>query len=110
MKIAFVGCGAVGRALARLWLNAGHEIGAVHARTHAAEAVATIGAGVADGPLDDADGERQHDIGRQGGDPPRAAADAHPEGIGQGNNGGADGGAENKSRRRRQPESGFERT
>jgi len=55
MRIAFVGCGAAGRALARLWVNAGHEIGAVHARTHAAEAVAAIGAGVVDGPLDDAD-------------------------------------------------------
>ena len=55
MKIAFIGCGAAGRALARLWLKAGHEIGAVHAQTHAAEAVAAIGAGVADGPLDAAD-------------------------------------------------------
>jgi len=55
VKIAFVGCGAAGRALARLWLRAGHEIGAIHARTHAAEAVAAIGGGVIDGPLDDAD-------------------------------------------------------
>jgi len=55
MKIAFVGCGAAGRALARLWIKAGHEIGAVHARTHAAEAVAAIGAGTVDGPLEEAD-------------------------------------------------------
>jgi predicted short-subunit dehydrogenase-like oxidoreductase (DUF2520 family) len=55
MRIAFVGCGAAGRALARLWLRAGHEIGAIRARTSAAAAVAAVGAGVANGPLDDAD-------------------------------------------------------
>ena len=54
MKIAFVGAGAAGRALARLWLRAGHEIGAVRTRAHSAEAVAAIGAGTADGPLEDA--------------------------------------------------------
>ncbi len=55
MKIAFVGAGAAGRALARLWLRAGHEIGAVCTRAHSAESVAAIGAGIADGALDDAD-------------------------------------------------------
>ncbi|MHC4849406.1 MAG: Rossmann-like and DUF2520 domain-containing protein [Planctomycetota bacterium] len=55
MKIAFVGCGAAGRALARLWLSAGHEIGAIHARTTAEQAVAAVGAGVANGPLQEAD-------------------------------------------------------
>ncbi|MHC4939420.1 MAG: Rossmann-like and DUF2520 domain-containing protein [Planctomycetota bacterium] len=55
MKIAFVGCGAAGRALARLWLKAGHEIVAIHARNSAAEAVAAVGAGVANGPLEEAD-------------------------------------------------------
>jgi len=55
MRIALVGCGAAGRALARLWLKAGHEIGAVHTRTSAEEAVSAIGAGTANGSLDDAD-------------------------------------------------------
>jgi len=55
MRIAFVGCGSAGRALARLWLRAGHEIGAVRTRTSSREAVAAIGAGVPDGALDDAD-------------------------------------------------------
>lgn len=55
MKIAFVGCGAAGRALARLWLRAGHDIGAIQNRTTSAAAVEAIGAGVADGSLDDAD-------------------------------------------------------
>ena len=55
MRIAFVGCGAAGRALAVAWRRKGHAIGAVHARTSAAAAVKAIGAGVPDGPLDDAD-------------------------------------------------------
>ncbi|MEM8885426.1 MAG: DUF2520 domain-containing protein [Planctomycetota bacterium] len=55
MRISFVGCGAAGRALARLWLRAGHEIGAIRARTHAPEAVAAVGAGEANGSLEDAD-------------------------------------------------------
>jgi predicted short-subunit dehydrogenase-like oxidoreductase (DUF2520 family) len=55
MRIAFVGCGAVGRALAVAWRRKGHAIGAVRARTSAAAAVKAIGAGVANGPLDDAD-------------------------------------------------------
>lgn len=55
MKIAFVGCGAAGRALARLWLRAGHEIGAIQNRSTSADAVVAIGAGTADGSLDDAD-------------------------------------------------------
>jgi len=55
MRIAFVGCGAAGRALAVAWRRKGHEIGAVRARTTAAEAVRVIGAGVPQGPLDDAD-------------------------------------------------------
>ncbi|MFI5402109.1 MAG: Rossmann-like and DUF2520 domain-containing protein [Planctomycetota bacterium] len=55
MRIAFVGCGASGRALAVAWRRKGHAIGAVHARTRAAEAVRVIGAGVPDGPLGDAD-------------------------------------------------------
>jgi predicted short-subunit dehydrogenase-like oxidoreductase (DUF2520 family) len=55
MRIAFVGCGAAGRALAVAWRRKGHAIGAVRARRSAAEAVRVIGAGVPDGPLDDAD-------------------------------------------------------
>jgi predicted short-subunit dehydrogenase-like oxidoreductase (DUF2520 family) len=55
MRIAFVGCGAAGRALAVAWRRKGHAIGAVHARTRAAEAVRVIGAGVPQGPLGDAD-------------------------------------------------------
>lgn len=55
MKIAFVGCGAAGRPLGRVWRAAGHEIGAVHARANAAAAVEAIGAGVADGPLEEAE-------------------------------------------------------
>jgi len=55
MRIAFVGCGAAGRVLAVAWRRKGHAIGAVHARTTAAEAVRVIGAGVPLGPLDDAD-------------------------------------------------------
>lgn len=55
MRIAFVGCGAAGRALAVAWRRKGHAIGAVHARTSAAAAVKAIGAGVPNGPLDDAD-------------------------------------------------------
>jgi len=55
MRIAFIGCGAAGRALARAWLRAGYEIGAVRTRGNAAEAVAAVGAGTPDGPLGDAD-------------------------------------------------------
>jgi predicted short-subunit dehydrogenase-like oxidoreductase (DUF2520 family) len=55
MRIAFVGCGAAGRALAVAWRKKGHDIGAVHARKTAAEAVRVIGAGVPGGPLGDAD-------------------------------------------------------
>ncbi|HEX5138871.1 MAG TPA: DUF2520 domain-containing protein [Planctomycetota bacterium] len=55
MRIAFVGCGAAGRALAVAWRRKGHAIGAVRARTSAAAAVKAIGAGAANGPLDDAD-------------------------------------------------------
>ncbi len=55
MRIAFVGCGAAGRALAVAWQRKGHAIGAIHARRSAAEAVRVIGAGVPDGPLGDAD-------------------------------------------------------
>ncbi len=55
MRIAFVGCGAAGKALAVAWRRKGHGIGAVHARTSAAAAVKAIGAGVPNGPLDDAD-------------------------------------------------------
>jgi predicted short-subunit dehydrogenase-like oxidoreductase (DUF2520 family) len=55
MRIAFVGCGAAGRALGVAWLRKGHAIGAVRARTSAAAAVKALGAGVPDGPLDDAD-------------------------------------------------------
>ncbi len=55
MRIAFVGCGAAGRALAVAWRRKGHAIGAVHARRSAAEVVKVIGAGVPNGPLDDAD-------------------------------------------------------
>jgi predicted short-subunit dehydrogenase-like oxidoreductase (DUF2520 family) len=55
VKISFVGCGAAGRVLARLWLRAGHEIGTIRSRTHATEAVAAIGAGVAGGSLEDAE-------------------------------------------------------
>jgi len=55
MRIAFVGCGAAGRALAVAWLRKGHAIGAVHARRSAAEAVRAIGAGVPGGALGDAD-------------------------------------------------------
>ena len=54
MKIGFVGCGSAGRPLAVGWRDAGHEIGAII--TGAPEdAVAVIGAGVANGSLDDAD-------------------------------------------------------
>jgi predicted short-subunit dehydrogenase-like oxidoreductase (DUF2520 family) len=55
MRIAFVGCGAAGRALGVAWRRKGHAIGAVHARTAAAAAVRVLGAGVPNGPLDDAD-------------------------------------------------------
>ncbi len=55
MRIAFVGCGAAGRPLGVAWRRAGHAIGAVHARESAAEAVRVLGAGVPNGPLDDAD-------------------------------------------------------
>jgi len=55
MRIAFLGCGAAGRPLGVAWRKAGHEIGAVHARTSAAEAVAVLGAGRANGSFDDAD-------------------------------------------------------
>ena len=55
MRIAFVGCGAAGRPLGVAWRKKGHAIGAVHARTSAAEAVRVLGDGVPDGPLDDAD-------------------------------------------------------
>jgi len=55
MRIAFVGCGAAGRVLAVAWRRKGHAIGAVRARTSTAAAVKAIGAGVPDGPLDDAD-------------------------------------------------------
>ncbi|MHC4971836.1 MAG: Rossmann-like and DUF2520 domain-containing protein [Planctomycetota bacterium] len=55
MRIAFVGCGAAGRPLGVAWRRAGHAIGAVHARASAAEAVQVLGAGVPNGPLDDAD-------------------------------------------------------
>jgi len=55
MRIAFVGCGAAGRALGLAWRRKGHEIGAVHARTTAADAVQVLGEGVPGGPLEDAD-------------------------------------------------------
>lgn len=55
MRIAFVGCGAAGRPLGVAWRRKGHAIGAVHARTSAAEAVRVLGDGVPDGPLTDAD-------------------------------------------------------
>lgn len=55
MRIAFVGCGAAGRALGVAWRRKGHAIGGVHGRTSAAAAVKVLGAGVPDGPLDDAD-------------------------------------------------------
>lgn len=55
MKIAFVGCGAAGRALGVAWRRAGHSIGAVQARTTAEEAVRVLGEGVANGSLEDAD-------------------------------------------------------
>ncbi|MHC4134938.1 MAG: Rossmann-like and DUF2520 domain-containing protein [Planctomycetota bacterium] len=55
MRIAFVGCGAAGRPLGVAWRRNGHAIGAVHARTSAAEAVRVLGAGVPNGPVDDAD-------------------------------------------------------
>jgi len=54
VKIAFVGCGSAGRPLAVGWRDAGHEIGAIITGS-AAEAVAVIGAGTADGSLDDAE-------------------------------------------------------
>ncbi len=54
MKIGFVGCGSAGRPLAVGWRDAGHEIGAIITGS-AAEAVAVIGAGTANGTLDDAD-------------------------------------------------------
>jgi predicted short-subunit dehydrogenase-like oxidoreductase (DUF2520 family) len=38
-----------------MWLRKGHAIGAVRARTSAGAAVRALGAGVPDGPLDDAD-------------------------------------------------------
>ncbi len=55
MRIAFVGCGAAGRALAVAWLRKGHAIGGIRARATASAAVRAIGAGVPGGPLDDAD-------------------------------------------------------
>jgi predicted short-subunit dehydrogenase-like oxidoreductase (DUF2520 family) len=55
MRIAFVGCGAAGRPLGLAWHRAGHEIGAVLARTSAADAVREMGAGEAGGSLEDAD-------------------------------------------------------
>ena len=55
MRIGFVGCGAAGRPLGIAWHRAGHEIGAVHARRSAADAVLAMGAGVADGDLAAAD-------------------------------------------------------
>ncbi|MFQ5844244.1 MAG: Rossmann-like and DUF2520 domain-containing protein, partial [Planctomycetota bacterium] len=55
MRIALVGCGAAGRPLGRVWIGAGHELGAVRACSRAAEAVAAMGGGVPDGSLDGAD-------------------------------------------------------
>jgi len=55
VEIAFVGCGAAGRPLAAAWRRAGHTIGAVHARSRAAEAVRVIGGGTPGGDVRTAD-------------------------------------------------------
>jgi predicted short-subunit dehydrogenase-like oxidoreductase (DUF2520 family) len=55
MRIAFVGCGAVGRPLGIAWRRAGHAIGAVVARTSADAAVREMGGGVPGGRVEEAD-------------------------------------------------------
>lgn len=55
MRIGFVGCGAAGRALAVAWSRAGHQIGSIVTRGSSKEAVAAIGAGLADGSSHDDD-------------------------------------------------------
>lgn len=55
MRISFVGCGAAGLPLAMAWRRAGHEIGAIHARTSAEAIVAALGAGSPRAPLHDSD-------------------------------------------------------
>ncbi|MDH3591323.1 MAG: DUF2520 domain-containing protein [Planctomycetota bacterium] len=54
MRLAFVGCGAAGRAVGLKWIEAGHTIRSVRARTTAAAAVRALGQGEPNGPLDTA--------------------------------------------------------